>query len=152
MTTTDPDKSTLMALHDPLALPPAAQPTQRWTWGFAAVSWLAAFTLIAILWHVAQRPPVLPQLVPPVFLQSPLPAPAPADGAETISTVGPKAIRVPVSEKKPHAQLCNRRPPAPPLASKCCGSDSDDPLAGADVDDQPLGIGPLHKPHKSKTP
>jgi hypothetical protein len=163
---------------EPLMMPAAPPAARHWTWGFAAVSWLGAFTLIAILWHVAQRPPVLPRLAPPVIVLGPphespqtgqmgqMGAPPPAGPKTALggrveggspAPLGPASH--PAQEGMPYRgpsqhPLGNGKRPASPQTplvrvvaqpSPDCFR-SDDPLACADVDAQPLGVARRPKP------
>jgi hypothetical protein len=162
----------LRPASEPLMVPAAAPPSRRWIWGFAAVSWLGAFTLIGILWHVVQRPPVLPRLVPPIIDLGPAVAPSGTNKIGTTATVGPTtapgdraaggstdATKTPPGLRKEGTGRGSRPPRHPikndPLAtgrnntlgvttkpSLEACSRSEDPLACTNLDDQPLGFTP----------
>lgn len=155
---------------EPLAVPPAAPASRLWTWGFAAVSWLGALTLIAILWHVAQRPPVVPRFVvpdldPALFgnppgagKAGPIPTAgsttAPGDRAPGGPTHSIRNASVSGQEGTPRGPHAGRPPvtarnntrgvTAKPSLEAC--SHSEDPLACINLDDQPLGAAPRPKP------
>lgn len=161
---------------EPLAVPAAAPTSRHWTWGFAAVTWLGAFTLIAILWQVAQRPPVQPRLVSPIIDLGPAAAPSGTNKIGTTATLGTTtapgaraaggpthATKMPSvlgKEGTGHGSRPSRLPSknGPPVTSRNnplgvttkpsleACSRSEDPLACTNLDDQALGFTPRPKP------
>jgi hypothetical protein len=145
---------------DPLLVSATAPTARHWAWGFAAVSWLGAFTLIAILWHVAQRPPVLPHLVPPIIDLTPRGAPPLAGQAGTTTTTGPAApggragggptepVKAPSAPGSAGTRHGLHHPPSSPVRDRPPGvtskasledcSRSEDPLACVHLGDETL--------------